>query len=104
MPDDEVIAQDSRKIIARLPSSAVEYYRDGAAPASPKYAPDEINTLLPANARESYDMHEVIARMIDNSLFYEFQREQGEEVIAVLSRVWALCWFSRNSLGLFRPR
>lgn len=102
VPDDEALIIRIKEEIKRLPSSAVDYYRGGVAPSSPKFAAKELNSLVPVSPRDSYDVRELLARLVDDSLFFEFEPEVGQEVICGVGRVAGLfVGFLANSLELF---
>jgi 3-methylcrotonyl-CoA carboxylase beta subunit len=42
-----------------------------AEPEEPKYDPGELYEIVPADTRTPYDVHEVIARLVDGSRFHE---------------------------------
>jgi hypothetical protein len=52
-----------------------------AAPSSgappPLYNPEEIAGIVPADARQTYDVRDVIARVVDGSEFDEFKKLYG---------------------------
>ncbi len=103
VPDDVALLAKIQEEIGRLPSSAVDYYRAGHAPSEPRFAGEDLCGLLPASIRATYDMREVLARLIDSSLFYEFEPNCGQEVICGLARVSGLnIGFLANSLDLFK--
>ncbi len=87
VPNDEVMIEKIREEVAKLPTSAVEYYRYGAEPAPPMYDPLEIEGILPPDHRVTYDMRQVIARLVDNSLFWELFPHKGEEIICGIGRI-----------------
>lgn len=43
----------------------------------PVYSPDELRGIVPADARKSYDIRSVIARIVDGSEFDEFKELYG---------------------------
>ena len=91
-----------RREIARLPSSGAPYYRgDAGASIDPQYPTTELTGILPADHRQAYDAHEVVARLCDQSLFWEVMPESGEEMICGVGRVNGL-WtgFVINRQGL----
>lgn len=99
VPDDETALDAIRAEVARLPSSAVGFYRHGAEPAEPRFDPAEIAALLPDDHREIYPMREVLARLVDDSLFAELMAGRGEEMIVGVGRVGGLwCGFIANNL------
>jgi len=47
----------------------------------PAYDPAEIYGVVPESNQESYDVREVIARLVDGSRFHEFKREYGTTLV-----------------------
>jgi 3-methylcrotonyl-CoA carboxylase beta subunit len=87
VPDDSTMIRRIRQEVAKLPSSAVDYYRHSYSPADPRFTPDEINGLLPADHRVVYDVRQIIARLVDSSLFWELMPHAGEEMITGIARI-----------------
>ena len=87
VPDDEVLLRKIREEISRLPSSACAYYRYDAEPAPPRLDPGELDGLFPLDHRVSYDMGQVLARLVDGSLFWELMPGSGPEMICGVARV-----------------
>jgi len=50
-------------------------------PVPPLYDPHEIYGIIPADHRQSYDVREVIARLVDGSEFDEFKQNYGTTLI-----------------------
>jgi acetyl-CoA carboxylase carboxyltransferase component len=101
VPDDDVLLQNVRRDVARLPSSAVDYYRGDNGPVEPGHAPSELCGLLPADHRVAYDAHQVLARLCDQSLFWEVMPDVGTEMICGVGRVAGLhAGFVINRQGL----
>jgi acetyl-CoA carboxylase carboxyltransferase component len=99
VPDDETALTMIRAEVARLPTSAAPFYRHGAAAAPPRFDPAEIGALLPDDHRQVYDMREVLARLVDDSLFCELMGDRGLEMITGVGRVGGLwCGFIANNL------
>jgi len=46
-------------------------------PRPPKYDAEELYSLIPEDVRAPYDVHEVIARLVDGSEFHEFKAHYG---------------------------
>ncbi len=90
VPDDETCLARIRQEIATLPSSAIDYYRRGAEPAPPRFAPAETGALFPGDHRHSYDMRQVLARVTDDSLFREVFPDVGREMLCGIARVSGL--------------
>ncbi len=89
-PDDPTALDMIRREIAQLPTSAIEYYRFGMSAVEPRFLPAELAGLMPADHRMPYDMRQVIARLVDASLFWELMPEAGQEMIAGVGRVSGL--------------
>lgn len=90
VPDDDVLVDRVRAEVAKLPSPAWDYYRYGAEPAPPLYPPEELDGLFPADHRMGYDMRQVLARILDHSLFWEVLPGAGPEMICGVGRVGGL--------------
>lgn len=90
VPDDETLIACLRRDVARLPSSGAGFYRGDLAPLEPRFAAAELAGLLPVDHREAYDAHQVIARLVDQSLFWEVMPEVGEEMICGVARIGGL--------------
>ena len=87
VPDDPAMIAKIRQAIAKLPSSGCDYYRHAFAPAAPRFSPYEINGLLPADHRVVYDIKQIIARLVDDSLFWELFPHTGEEMVTGIARI-----------------
>ena len=87
VPDDETMMLRIRGEVAKLPGAAADYYRQGFAPSEPLFSPYEINGLLPADHRVVYDPRQIIARLVDSSLFWELMPHTGEEMITGVARI-----------------
>jgi acetyl-CoA carboxylase carboxyltransferase component len=60
---------------------------DQQAPEDPSYDPGEIYGILPRDPRKQYDVHEIIARLVDRSLFQEFKARYGTTVVTGFARI-----------------
>ncbi len=87
VPDDSTMIMRIRQEVEKLPSSAAAYYRHGFTPADPRFSPREINGLLPVDHRVVYDVRQIIARLVDNSLFWELMQHTGEEMVTGIGRI-----------------
>ncbi|MGE5182291.1 MAG: acyl-CoA carboxylase subunit beta [Acidobacteriota bacterium] len=114
VPDDDTLLASIRRDVERLPTSGADFYRGdlaapktepaGPAPAAgidPRFAPGELGALLPSDHREAYDAFQVLARLVDQSLFWEVMPEVGEEMICGVGRIAGLyAGFVINRQGL----
>ena len=60
---------------------------DFATPQDPIYDPAEIYGILPQNNRTPYDVHELIARLVDGSEFSAFKPLYGETLVCGFARI-----------------
>jgi len=58
-----------------------------AAPAEPLFAAHEIYGVVPADLRRTYDVREVIARIVDGSRFHEFKENYGSTLVTGFARI-----------------
>jgi 3-methylcrotonyl-CoA carboxylase beta subunit len=101
VPDDDTLLACIRRDVARLPSSGADFYRGDLGPLDPRFAAGELSGLLPVDHREAYDATQVLARLVDQSLFWEVMPEAGEEMICGVGRVGGLyAGFVINRQGL----
>jgi acetyl-CoA carboxylase carboxyltransferase component len=90
VPDDEVALDCIRRDVAKLPTSGAAFYRGDVGATDPLYPCAELTGLIPADHRESYDASQVIARLCDQSLFWELMPEVGEEMMVGVGRIGGL--------------
>ena len=91
--DDEHALEICRGIVETLPAAARREgptWLDGldlAPPEEPLYPPEELYGVLPRTFRESYDVREVIARLVDGSRFREFKARYGTTLVCGFARI-----------------
>ncbi len=90
VPDDQTCIDVIRAEIQSLPTSAVPYYRYGVEPAPPAFPTDELAGVFPDSHTHRYAVREVIARLLDASLFWEFHPDRGEEMVCGVGRISGL--------------
>jgi 3-methylcrotonyl-CoA carboxylase beta subunit len=78
--NDEHALQIVRDIVATLPEQAPEAWTVGES-REPAIDPDELYGAVPVEVQGQYDVHEVIARLVDGSEFHEFKREYGTTLV-----------------------
>ena len=78
-----------RDIVATLNSvKAVDI--DVADPVLPKFAASDLYGIVPQDVRAPYDVHEVIARIVDGSEFHEFKALYGTTLVCGFARIWGM--------------
>lgn len=90
VPDDVTCIARLRAEIATMSSSAVDYYRNTASADEPHYEQQELLGIVPKDNRSVYDIRQVIARLVDNSLFWEVLPHVGQEVIVGIAKISGL--------------
>ena len=59
-------------------------------PRPPKYAAEELYSVVPDDVRAPYDVHEVIARLVDGSEFHEFKALYGSTLVCGFAHIWGM--------------
>ena len=54
---------------------------------APKKDPKEIIGIMPAARDQQYDMHEILARIVDDSDFEEYKEKYGQSILCGLARI-----------------
>ncbi len=90
VPDDETMIKRIRQELVKLPTPAIDYYRQAFTPADPRFPTHEIDGLLPTDHRVVYDAEQIIARLVDGSLFWELMPHTGKEMITGVARIGGL--------------
>ena len=87
----------ARAVVARLNWQTGEQ----TAPKSfrePRYDPDEIAGLVPLDYRQPYDVHELIARLVDDSDLLTFKARYGAQTVCVQAKIYGQpCAFIGNN-------
>lgn len=84
--DDEEALRIARNIVENL-NRGEKTQLDVREPEEPLYDMDEIYGVIPKNSAESYDVKEVIARIVDGSKFHEFKELYGETLVCGFARI-----------------
>ena len=57
-------------------------------PRAPKYDAEDLYAVVPDDVRAPYDVHEVIARLVDGSEFHEFKALFGSTLVCGFAHIW----------------
>ncbi len=63
---------------------------DTSEPKPPKFDADELYSIIPQDVRAPYDVHEVIARIVDGSEFHEFKAKYGSTLVCGFAHIWGM--------------
>src|SRR6202051_1157459 len=96
-PDDVSCIERIRALVDKMghPLAARFDYKDSENPSFP---PEETYGIFSSDPARQYDMHEVIARIVDGSKFEEYRAEYGKTVLCGYARIggWAVGSVSNN--------
>jgi len=84
--NDDHALQLCRTIVSTLNSRRAEP-PESAAPEEPRYLQEEIYGIVSADIRKPYDVHEIIARLVDGSRFDEFKARYGATLVTGFARI-----------------
>ena len=87
--NDEHALTIVRDIVSHLPADRkpdIEI-RD---PRPPKFDAHELYGIVPTDVRAPYDVHEVIARLVDGSEFHEFKALYGTTLVCGFAHIWGI--------------
>jgi 3-methylcrotonyl-CoA carboxylase beta subunit len=59
-------------------------------PRPPRFDTEELYGIVPQDVRAPYDVHEVIARLVDGSEFHEFKALYGTSLVCGFAHIWGL--------------
>lgn len=59
-------------------------------PRPPLYPAEDLYSLIPQDVRAPYDVHEVIARLVDASEFHEFKPLFGDTLVCGFAHIWGM--------------
>jgi 3-methylcrotonyl-CoA carboxylase beta subunit len=90
-PDDESCLKRIRAIADKMGAPNPPIFSHSRL-AEPLYAAEEIYGIFSGDASKQYDMREIIARLVDGSMFDEYRAEYGETLLCGYARIggWAV--------------
>jgi len=76
-----------RRAVAHLnrPKAPILDFRE---PVEPRFDPEELDGIVPADAKKPYDVREIIARLVDGSVFDEFKQLYGATLVCGFARLY----------------
>ncbi|GAB4485274.1 MAG: propionyl-CoA carboxylase [Anaerolineales bacterium] len=87
--NDEHAIEILREIVETLPQTTNPTAPNFNLPADePLYPAEEIYGILPRSFRETYDVREIIARLVDGSRFREFKARYAATLVCGFASIW----------------
>lgn len=84
--EEQGVLEAIKKYMEYAPSYNVEYFRVDE-PREPQFDPNELYSIVPTNQKKTYNTYEVLARIFDNSEFFEYKKGFGPEMITGLAKI-----------------
>ncbi|MCB1324612.1 MAG: methylcrotonoyl-CoA carboxylase [Spirochaetales bacterium] len=84
--NDEEALRIARRIVRNL--NRPQLMRPDPQSPPPRFATDELYGIINEDLRQPYDVREVIARIVDGSVFDEFKARYAETVVTGFARVY----------------
>jgi acetyl-CoA carboxylase carboxyltransferase component len=84
--DDAEALRIVRSIMANIPRQRQEPW-ELTEPEEPVHDPEELYGIIPPDSRTSYDVREVIGRLVDGSRFHEFKARYGTTLVCGFARL-----------------
>jgi acetyl-CoA carboxylase carboxyltransferase component len=82
---------DALRIVRNVFRSIPRQKKQGlqaAEPEDPHYDPEEIYDIVPRDPRKSYDVREIMYRIVDAGWLHEFKALYGPTVVCGFARIW----------------
>ena len=83
---EEGVLDAIKKCVSGMPAYAPETFRV-AEPKEPRFSGEDLNYMVPYNQKSTYNMDEVISRLVDNSEHTEFRPDYGPEIYCGLVKI-----------------
>src|SRR5271154_4427719 len=96
-PDDDACLKRIRSLVDKMGQRSGTPFNQ-RKPELPAHSSEEIYGIFSSDPSKQYDMHEIIARIVDGSRFDEYRAEFGQTVICGLTRIggWAVGIVANN--------
>src|SRR5271155_510746 len=96
-PDDDSCIKRIRSLVDKMGQRPGTPFNQ-RKPELPAHPAEEIYGIFSSDPSKQYDMHEIIARIVDGSRFDEYRAEFGQTVICGLTRIggWAVGIVANN--------
>ena len=88
--NDEHALTIVRDIVSHLGEKVTVTFDGKVTVTSPKYPAEDLYGIIPDDVRAPYDVHEVIARIVDGSEFHEFKSLYGTTLVCGFAHIWGM--------------
>jgi propionyl-CoA carboxylase beta chain len=85
--DDEHCLQLTRELLSFLPSNNMENAPFVATKDNPKRADEILNSIVPENSNQPYDIREIINNVVDDGYFFETQEHFAPNIVVGFARL-----------------
>jgi acetyl-CoA carboxylase carboxyltransferase component len=99
---EEACLSEVRRLLSFFPSNNMEDPPRLEPEDDPRRTADDMLTIVPADSSQSYDMHEVVYRIIDNGDFMEVHSSWAQSIIVGFARMngWTVGIVANNPQAL----
>jgi glutaconyl-CoA decarboxylase len=87
--EEEGVIEAIKKYIDCLPAYDPDFFRVDD-PMEPAYDSQDLYSIVPINQKRTYDIYDVVARLVDNSEFMEYKKGYGPEILTGIAKVQGL--------------
>lgn len=84
--EEEGVLEAIKKYVSYSPAYNVEFFRVDS-PKEPQFSVEDLYSIVPMNQKKPYNTYEVMARIFDNSEFFEYKKGYGPEMITGLAKM-----------------
>jgi len=88
--NDEHALTIVRDIVSTCPPAKAGAQVEIREPRPPAYDPEELYGIIPEDVRAPYDVHEIIARIVDGSELHEFKPLYGSTLVCGFAHIWGM--------------
>jgi len=96
-PSDDACLTRVRALVDKMGHPLPARY-DHKKAQKPEYPPEDVYGIFSSDPGKQYDMHEIIARIVDGGQFEEYREEYGKTVVCGYARIggWAVGIVANN--------
>jgi 3-methylcrotonyl-CoA carboxylase beta subunit len=88
--DSEAEALTLAREVAGLWARREKADSDRRDPEPPFHDPDDLYGIIPDDVKKQFEMREVIARIVDGSMFHEFKPDYGDTMVTGWAFIWGM--------------